>query len=166
MAFLEFDGSYTDKHGTEPVRWRLAGSDGYTVTTQVRGITLEGSDFDTLEPISPGAERAGLRLDHHPGNQGTVTDCVLRGHVPCRYTSGGRERQEVLRFSVDLTRPNENAEPVQVQVADAVGRGRLVRGRPPGPRGGPAQARQQICAGTVSMPRSPAPGHRRRSAGR
>jgi hypothetical protein len=66
--------------------------------TTIRGINLQGVDFDNLEPVDPSAAAGKLPLNH----AGELTDCVLSGDLPCTIAVDGQRRQAVIAFSLDL----------------------------------------------------------------
>jgi uncharacterized protein DUF6304 len=110
METLIFPGGYRDQAGYEAITWRVEGSRRHKlptldISTAVRGIGLQGTDFDGLEPADPTAAAGKLPLDQ----AGELTGCVLSGDLPCTAAIGGQRRLAVIAFSLDL-RPG-TAEP-------------------------------------------------------
>ena len=100
---LIFPGGYQDQAGYEAITWRVEGSHRYQlpsldVFTTVRGIGLQGGDFDDLEPADPSAVAGTLPLDQ----AGELTGCVLSGDLPCIAAVGGQRRPATIAFSLDL----------------------------------------------------------------
>ncbi len=103
METLVFPGGYRDEAGYEAITWRVEGSRRHElpsldVFTIVRGIGLQGTDFDDLEPADPSAAAGKLPL----GQAGELTGCVLSGDLPCTAASGGQRRPATIVFSLDL----------------------------------------------------------------
>ena len=62
-------------------------------------MPVRGHDFDSLQPDWPDAAGPGAL----PVNEyGDLTGCVLRGELPCAYEAGGRRRDGVVHFALDL----------------------------------------------------------------
>jgi Family of unknown function (DUF6304) len=106
MQTLIFPGGYHDHAGYETIRWRVEGSRRYKVPsldvfTTIRGIDLQSTDFDSLEPVDPSAGAGQLPLNQ----AGELSDCVLSGELPCTVAAGGRRRPVTITFCLDLRRP-------------------------------------------------------------
>jgi hypothetical protein len=61
MDVLRFAGIYADASGQEAIVWRVEEArrskvPGLEFFTTIRGVDLQGADFDALEPATAGAQ--------------------------------------------------------------------------------------------------------------
>jgi hypothetical protein len=109
MDVLRFAGAYADDSGQEAIVWRVEESRRYRyptfdVFTTIRGVDLQGGDFDAMEPVGRPAG-ALLPLD----SAGELTDCILSGDLPCTVAAGPERRPAAITFSLDLRRLRERS---------------------------------------------------------
>lgn len=105
---FSFPGAFIDRHGTEQITWRASPSTsrqppgvmGFEIQTTIRGVSLWGYDFDSLEPRDPDqAIAAGLPLSRLSGD---LAGCVIKGDLPCVVEVDGQRAPAVLTFTLTL----------------------------------------------------------------
>lgn len=107
MLGFSFPGTYEDGRGVDPVTWRIEPSSRpgwqrrYEIRTTIRGVAVWGGDLDGLSSEDEDSNHGNvLSL----GSHGDLSDCVLRGDLPCTVSVGQTSRSETLCFVLDLRR--------------------------------------------------------------
>lgn len=93
-----YPATYRDARGTEQIE--LA-NDGRSLRTSIRGVALEGADFDGLDAADPDAARAaGLTLA-----AGSLCACELRWEMPIDMVVDGAHQVATLHCTLILGAP-------------------------------------------------------------
>lgn len=87
---------YSDARGTTPV---VIENDGHLLTTTIRGVAFEGTDFDSLTAATNATE---LTLSSH----GDLCDCTLVVDIPVRLKTPGGVRFATVKARIELGKPD------------------------------------------------------------
>lgn len=72
-----YRGTYTDAHGREDI---IITNDGTTLTTNIRGVELSGSDFDSFRPANGTTESALNKFVLYGGRD--LCACTITAEIP------------------------------------------------------------------------------------
>jgi len=93
---VEYQGTYTDKNGSEPI---TICNDGTTLRTVIRDIVFEGEMFDDFAPV--GRDDSDIS-DRFPLKYGILESIIIEWKMPIPIWQGDQETESILHVRLEM----------------------------------------------------------------